>query len=1020
MDSRSWPWKKKSSDNTTTEKRVDASDSVGASLASVGSLRDQENYKKVNYVQISLDSYTHLAGLEDQVNTLEDQVKVLQYQIKDLNEKLSAAYLEMTAKDNLVKQHAKVAEEAVSGWEKADTEALALKNQLESVTLLKLTAEDRASHLDGALKECMRQIRIVKEENEQKLHEVILTKTKQWDNIKLELEAKIADLDQKLLRSDAENAALARSLQEHSNMLTNINKEKSQAEFENDLLKGNIQAYEKEINSLKYELHVVSKELDIRNQERNMNIKSAEAANKQHLEGMKKIAKLEAECQRLRSLVRKKLPGPAALSQMKHEVENLGRNFGEPQPQRSPLTNTKILLASQPGFSADNLQPCHKETEFLTTRFLAMEEETKMLKEALAARNRELLSSRDVCAKMVGRLKNLEAQIKILNQRRSSPKSIFEIPIEGSSSQNASNSQSVASMSEDGFDKDGNSAKSWVTASISDLSHLRKDKNTDKWNKPVNTNSLELMDDFLEMERLACFASDSDKVSNHAGTEAANDEAPVDGEKVEDLPDSKMHSRMNPLANQVPSIVEDSAKRLEPDMDQSLSTMLLSRIIMIFESQTKGTDIRKVLEDLKHAMMDIQNALPQLSLGSILKEYCPDDVSQTLWAWSPDNEETTKNNNSLIQGSKSGTDIVHTTDHELVDAVSHIHQFVLSLDSKVKQVHCTFTIENGLTKELEGFSASVDNFLLNKISLINFVLNLSCVLARASDLKFCVLGHYDQEREITSPDFMDKVALLENKVVKEDLSGQNFPDGCSHIPNSTSDHEVPQKEFSHPGFVTNDASCKCLLEELEQLKIEKDSMAMELARCTQDNETTNLQLQEMEQLLAELKSELASSQRLNGLAETQLKCMAESYKSLEMHTQELEAKVNHLRVEADNLDNMLQEEKHNHQDTLTRCNDLEEQMQRKESCSMCSISPTVEFDIKTKQEGEIAAAAVKLAECQETIYLLGRQLKALCPQGDITGSQGGEKLQTGESSVKDKPSHALWNQQGICGSHELV
>ncbi|KAG6419694.1 hypothetical protein SASPL_116203 [Salvia splendens] len=51
-----------------------------------------------------------------------------------------------------------------------------------------------------------------------------------------------------------------------------------------------------------------------------MSMWSADVANKQHLDGVKKIAKLEAECQRLRGLVRKKLPGPATLAQMKLEV----------------------------------------------------------------------------------------------------------------------------------------------------------------------------------------------------------------------------------------------------------------------------------------------------------------------------------------------------------------------------------------------------------------------------------------------------------------------------------------------------------------------------------------------------------------------------------------------------------------------------------------------------------------------------------------------------------------------------
>lgn len=75
----------------------------------------QDNYKKPNYVQISVESYSHLTGLEDQVKTYEEQVQMLEDQIQDSNEKLSAAQAEITTKDNLVKQHNKVAEEAVSG-----------------------------------------------------------------------------------------------------------------------------------------------------------------------------------------------------------------------------------------------------------------------------------------------------------------------------------------------------------------------------------------------------------------------------------------------------------------------------------------------------------------------------------------------------------------------------------------------------------------------------------------------------------------------------------------------------------------------------------------------------------------------------------------------------------------------------------------------------------------------------------------------------------------------------------------
>jgi len=49
------------------------------------------------------------------VKTFEEKVQTLEDEMNELNEKLSAANTEINAKEALVKQHAKVAEEAVSG-----------------------------------------------------------------------------------------------------------------------------------------------------------------------------------------------------------------------------------------------------------------------------------------------------------------------------------------------------------------------------------------------------------------------------------------------------------------------------------------------------------------------------------------------------------------------------------------------------------------------------------------------------------------------------------------------------------------------------------------------------------------------------------------------------------------------------------------------------------------------------------------------------------------------------------------
>lgn len=68
----------------------------------------QEKCKNTNYVQITMDSYTHMSRMED-------QVKLFESEVKDLKDKLTIAHSEIKTKESLILQHAKVAEEAVSG-----------------------------------------------------------------------------------------------------------------------------------------------------------------------------------------------------------------------------------------------------------------------------------------------------------------------------------------------------------------------------------------------------------------------------------------------------------------------------------------------------------------------------------------------------------------------------------------------------------------------------------------------------------------------------------------------------------------------------------------------------------------------------------------------------------------------------------------------------------------------------------------------------------------------------------------
>lgn len=202
--------------------------------------------------------------------------------MKTLTNELAAALLEISAKEDMVKQHSKVAEEAVSGWEKAENEVSSLKQQLDAARQKNSGLEDRVSHLDGALKECMRQLRQAREVQEQKIHEAVANNSHDSGSRRFELERKVAELEVQLQTSKAEAAASIRS----------------------DLQR-RLDAVEKENSSLQLELQSRLEELEFRIAERDLSIQAAETASKQNLESTKKVAKLEAECRRLKSMTRK-------------------------------------------------------------------------------------------------------------------------------------------------------------------------------------------------------------------------------------------------------------------------------------------------------------------------------------------------------------------------------------------------------------------------------------------------------------------------------------------------------------------------------------------------------------------------------------------------------------------------------------------------------------------------------------------------------------------------------------------
>ncbi|KAK2438866.1 filament plant protein [Trifolium repens] len=273
MDRRSWLWRRKSSEKSPGETE---------SSGSLSSLSERFSDDQAYPSQATLSpEVTSKAAPNEEVSSPK-KYKDDFIDVKTLTNELAAALLDISAKEDLVKQHSKVAEEAVSGWEKAENEALSLKQQLDAARQKNSGLEDRVSHLDGALKECMRQLRQAREVQEQKIHEAIANNSHNSDSKRFELERKVAELEAQLQTSKADAAASIRS----------------------DLHR-RLETAEKENLSLQLELQSRLEELEFRIAERDLSSQAAETASKQNLESIKKIAKLEAECRRLKAMTRK-------------------------------------------------------------------------------------------------------------------------------------------------------------------------------------------------------------------------------------------------------------------------------------------------------------------------------------------------------------------------------------------------------------------------------------------------------------------------------------------------------------------------------------------------------------------------------------------------------------------------------------------------------------------------------------------------------------------------------------------
>ncbi|KAI3894023.1 hypothetical protein MKX03_034916 [Papaver bracteatum] len=947
MDHKPWPWRKKSSEKTI---------SVGDKVPSA-----EEKLVNENIIE------------------LEKSVEIL-------NEKLSSALAECNTKSQLAVKNEEVAKEAIAGWEKEKAESSSLKQQLDEALQQTVLKDERIAHLDAALKECMQQLRFVREEKEQRIHDIIVKTGKESEKMKMALEEKIAEANKSLENLIAEYNNLSKVLHEKEILIEELNERNFQAEADFNALMSRFKSSEKINASLKYEVCIIEKELEIRNEERDFNRRTADATQKLHLESVKKIAKLESECQRLRILVRKRLPGPAALATMKTEVEMLGigREATDTRRKSVPPMGGSMVKDFRKEIS---LGSPNKQTNYLIERLCAVEEENKTLKETLLKKDSELESSMLICARTASNLSQAEAQLaelsksqKIMELARNSPVS------------------PLASIVED---KSNGDAESWDSpALISELNQFKNEKSRgSQSSKSFGGSDISLMDDFAEMEKMAIVSVDKSLGSSHISDESNTPR--VNQEKEVRLYSSKGTSReLFPVTDSPSGFTDKIHKGIlkYPGWIQDI-------LRIVFEQKrVTQRNVDDILADIlaassctsihvEHEAIDVNK---NLSLSSASEQ---PNISGYI-AWKPQNASEAVDSD---QASAADISLKEVCEEKIQSSLSKsLRKLIELIEGIISQPSSLdYNDQNNLPRN-DGSSFPYDNAATSTGYMVRVFQwknsELSSVLRKFSHTCNDLLnGKSDLEQfatELTSAfDWaMNHCFSLQDVSSMRDTMKKNFDWDESQSENDNQSPRIFSSAISKERTLIHQMEemqsklkeeNRMLKEEIAEKELAKKDLKGRVQSTTNKMEELMIQLQDSEKSISSLQSIVATLRESKGTVEDQLV----SHKLLE---EDLNTQLSVATVELSGARQNISSLEAELEDRSTCCQKLESScLELQLQLASLTKKELSQYDAQRnnrqlKTDWEITAASEKLAECQATIFNLGKQLKALAPPKDTT------------------------------------
>nr|CAB3447235.1 unnamed protein product [Digitaria exilis] len=348
------------------------------------------------------------------------------------------------------------------------------------------------AEMGEALRSCMEQLIIAREEREQIIVEAANEISSEKRKAR-EVHQKLEDANKKAAMLAAENHSLRKSVDAKDALIGELRVSEAAAAAKLADATSRLEAAKKQAGSLQYEVRMLQKELEVRGQEREYDLKSVDAARRQQAEHLRRIAQLEAECQRLRAMVRKRLPGPAAIAKMRDEVELPTPTASPRRPRPATPSSPRSAAPFSPRRSSVS------NAEGYASKLRAVEEENRALKQELAKRERELHLVQMKYADEACKLTVVQRQIKELTEEN---KQLTD----------------AACQSE-----------SWASALISELEQFRAAKQ--KGESIMASSEMNLLDDFAEIEKLEMASGEQKRNAPRASSPKKADTAPVTPEK---------------------------------------------------------------------------------------------------------------------------------------------------------------------------------------------------------------------------------------------------------------------------------------------------------------------------------------------------------------------------------------------------------------------------------------------------------------------------------------------------------